>query len=181
MAEETTSAQAAGGTDTEAQAASSTSTLTVEQMQKEIESLRKESAKWRTKLRAEEESKAKAAEDEAKKRGEFEQLYTKRDAEAKALEARVSAIEAAQEAEFGELIKDFADDEQELIDASLPIERRLTLARKLAAKLKGKDAPGMGAGGGRDTKLKFGGFNSENEWAAKDPAGYKKAKGLRNI
>ena len=149
--------------------------------QKEAKAHAKEAQKLRERLNALEADKTKAAEDDAKKRGEFEQLFTKRDAEAKALEARLSVIETAQEAEFEDLIKDFTAEEKELIDASLPVEKRLTLARKLTAKLRAKETPGMGAGGGREhPKGKYGGYASATELAAKDWKLFKEmhAKGL---
>ena len=177
MAEETTSTQAAEETQTE-ERDSSQSTLTVDQLKKELESARKEAAKYRTKLRAEEESKAKAEEDAAKKRGEFEQLYTKEKADREALAARVAAIEQAQEAEFTELTKDLDEDEKELIPADLPVEKRLTLARKLLAKLKGASlpsGPGTKPSGSRGSS-EFGGYKSMDEWAEGDPKGFLEAK-----
>ncbi len=148
-----------------------------EALQRQALNKAEEAARIHKKLADIEAAKRAAEEEAAKKRGEFESLYKKEAETRKSLEARLKAIEEAQEAELAEMVKDWDDDMKSLIPASLPVQERLALARKLASKLgsqQQKPGPSTRPPGGRTGA--YGGYESLEEWAEKDPKGFLEAK-----
>lgn len=130
---------------------------TPDQYQREIEKLRRENASHRTKAKEAQDALAAKDAEEAKKRGEWEALYNKSEAEKKTMADRVSAYEAKETAarekataRLAEITKDWPADEKAIyLRESLPVEERLEVAearnRERAAKTQPK-APGYRPG-----------------------------------
>ena len=145
-----------------------------EAAQKQLTNKQEEAARVHKKLADLEAAKKAAEEEEAKKRGEFESLYKQEAETRKALEARVKAVEDAQEAELDELVKDWDEDTRALVPASLPVQDRLTLARKLAGKLFRQESTGGPSTRPPGNRSKpFGGYADAVEWARRDWPAYK--------
>lgn len=133
-----TPAPAAGSTETPAPPPEGgpTSGLSAEQYQKEIERLRRENAGHRTKAKEAADALAAREADEAKKRGEWEGLYTKSEAEKKALADKVAAYEAKEASarekatvRLAEITKEWTPEEKAVyLRESLPVEERLEVA-----------------------------------------------------
>lgn len=169
MTTENTSQEEAAANQEEA----AKTTLSGDELAKELDKVRKEAAKWRNKVREHEEIEKKVQEEEARKRGEFEALYTKEAEAKKALEAQLAKVWDVQQQELEALTKSWTDDDKALIPDYPTVTEKLTYARKLSARLNQVTPPTPGTTGNTGTRAnKFGGYSSNEEWSNKDPEGF---------
>ncbi len=149
-----------------------------EAAQRSLKNKTEEADRHAKKVQAQEAAQKAAEEEAAKKRGEFERLYQTEAEKAKALEAEVGAFRAEQQAELDALLKDMGDEDKALVsDEGIPLVKRLRLARHLKGKTAQGNPPPPGPGGKRAAEAgQFGGFESMQEWADRDPKGFLEAK-----
>ena len=103
-----------------------------EKTQKTIKNKTEEADRLHKKLASASEAEAKKAEDEAKKRGEFESLYNATKAELDSHKAFRQSVEKRWEDEYDGIVKDWSDEDKSLIDPTLTVDKRLDIARKLS-------------------------------------------------
>jgi flagellar motility protein MotE (MotC chaperone) len=148
-----------------------------EALQRHARNKEEEAARHAEKLKKIDDDAKKANEDRARKAGEYDKLLAERDAKLAAQEARLKAIEDAHKAELADMLKGLSDDDKALVPESLPIEERLTLAKKLTARLSTTHGSTKPAGSRNVTA--HGGFESDEEWAKADYPAYKAYRDMK--
>ena len=103
--------------------------------------------------------------------GEFKTIIAEKDSEIESLKKHKQEFDDYKKSRKDKLLESFSEDDREQF-AHLP----LTDIEKLSKRLNVSKSNVPNVPEGRDAKLgEFGGYNSYEEWAAKDPEGYKNA------
>ena len=103
--------------------------------------------------------------------GEFKTILAEKDSEIESLNKKASEYDNYLNTRKSELLESFSEDDREQFN-HLPLSDIEKLAKRL--NVSKSNVPNVPEG--RDAKLgEFGGYESYEEWAAKDPDGYKKS------
>jgi len=124
-----------------------------------------------TKLEQFEKDKAASRQKKMEEAGEFKTILAEKDSTIESLTKKAEAHDNYLNTRKTELLESFSEDDREQF-SHLPLSDIEKLSKRLNVST--TNVPNVPEG--RDAKLgEFGGYNSYEEWAAKDPEGYKNA------
>ena len=124
-----------------------------------------------TKLEQFEKDKAASRQKKMEEAGEFKTILAEKDSEIESLTKKAGEYDNYLNTRKSELLESFSEDDREQF-SHLPLSDIEKLAKRL--NVSKSNVPNVPEG--RDAKLgEFGGYESYEEWAAKDPDGYKKS------
>ena len=124
-----------------------------------------------TKLEQFEKDKASSRQKKMEEAGEFKTIIAEKDSEIESLTKKAGEYDNYLNTRKSELLESFSEDDREQFN-HLPLSDIEKLSKRL--NVSKSNVPNVPEG--RDAKLgEFGGYKSYEEWAAKDPDGYKNA------
>ena len=124
-----------------------------------------------TQLEQFEKDKAASRQNKMEEAGEFKTILAEKDSTIESLTKKAEAHDNYLNTRKSELLESFSEDDREQFN-HLPLSDIEKLSKRL--NVSKSNVPNVPEG--RDAKLgEFGGYGSYEEWAAKDPDGYKKA------
>jgi len=124
-----------------------------------------------TKLEQFEKDKAASRQKKMEEAGEFKTILAEKDSEIESLTKKAGEYDNYLNTRKSELLESFSEDDRDQF-AHLPLSDIEKLSKRLNVST--TNVPNVPEG--RDAKLgEFGGYESYQEWATKDPDGYKKA------
>ena len=133
--------------------------------------LRGKNQELQTKLEQFEKNEAASRQKKMEEAGEFKTILAEKDSEIESLTKKAGEYDNYLNTRKSELLESFSEDDRDQF-AHLPLSDIEKLSKRLNVST--TNVPNVPEG--RDAKLgEFGGYNSYEEWAAKDPEGYKSA------
>ena len=124
-----------------------------------------------TKLEQFEKDKASSRQKKMEEAGEFKTILAEKDSTIESLTKKAGEYDSYLNTRKSELLESFSEDDRDQF-AHLPLSDIEKLSKRLNVST--TNVPNVPEG--RDAKLgEFGGYSSYEEWASKDPDGYKKA------